>query len=106
MSRTPIRLPRRQMGRKEYPIMWEFLKKVWIPTYPQKYRNNGTLDMWIKKGGVFADLVNEFDDVMSGKVEMSGQHTYILNTLIPRWKADGREEFMKLYKEYKNQFYE
>ena len=101
MNKKPIRLPRRQMDKKEYSIMWDFLKEIWLPEYPQKYRNNGTLDMWVKKGGVFSKLVSEFDDVMNGDMEITGQHTYILNTLIPRWKADGREEFMKLYKEYK-----
>jgi len=99
--KKPIRLPRREMDKREIQIMWNFLNEVWLPTYPQKYRNNGTLDMWINKGSLFTKLVSELDGVINEKIERTGQHTFILNTLIPRWKADGREEFMKLYNEYK-----
>lgn len=100
--KKPIRLPRREMDKGEVQIMWNFLNEVWLPTYPQKYRNNGTLDVWINKGPQFAGFVEEIKELIRVGYNLQPKHKFILNTLIPRWKADGREEFMKLYKEYKN----
>ena len=80
--------------------MWDFLNEVWLPTYPQKYRNNGTLDWWIKNHG---DVVEELKELIRVNYNLEDKHKYILNSLIPRWKVDGREEFMKLYNEYKKQ---
>lgn len=101
--KKPIRLPKRQMEKWEVRVMWDFLNEVWLPTYPQKYRNNGTLEWWISRGTKYAELVEEIKELIRVNYNLQDKHKFILNTLIPKWKADGREDFMKLYNEYKKQ---
>ena len=95
----PIRLPKRQMDKSESHIMWDFLHEVWYPTYPTKYRNSNPLERW-SNGNLAKHYIKAGELVRTNGI-LSTEHKFILNSLIPKWKADGRDEFLQLYKEYK-----
>ena len=94
-----IRLPQRQMDKHESRIMWDFLHDVWYPDYPLKYRGNDGLQKW--KSGKLSKYYTEAAELIRVNYKLQSKHKLILNSLIPKWKLDGREEFLKLYKEFK-----
>jgi hypothetical protein len=93
-------LPKRQMDTTEYRIMWNFLNEVWYPDYPPKYRNNDMMKKWLTGGRdkFFLEAVS----LVESNSELDDRHKFILNALIPKHKIDGRDEFLKLYKVYKD----
>ena len=92
------RFPTRQMKKSEHRIMWDFLHEVWYSKYAQKYRNgSGILLRW--QEGKLSKYYNEADELIWDG-ELQSKHKLMLNSLIPKWKIDGREEFMRLYKQY------
>ena len=94
-----IRLPQRQMDKHESRIMWDFLHDVWYPDYPLKYRGNDGLQKW--KSGKLSKYYTEAAELIRVNYKLRSKHKLLLNSLIPNWKIDGREEFMNLYKEFK-----
>ena len=94
-----IRLPQRQMDKHESRIMWDFLHDVWYPDYPLKYRGNDGLQKW--KSGKLSKYYTEAAELIRVNYKLQSKHKLLLNSLIPNWKIDGREEFMNLYKEFK-----
>jgi hypothetical protein len=94
-----IRLPQRQMDKQESRIMWDFLHEVWYPDYPLKYRGRNFLPRW--KSGNLSKYYTEAEELLRVNYKLQSKHKLILNSLIPNWKIDGREEFMNLYKEFK-----
>ena len=95
-----IRLPQRQMDKHESLIMWNFLHDVWYSKYAQKYRNgSGILLRW--QEGKLSKYYTEAKEIIRVNYTLQPKHKLILNSLIPKWKIDGREEFLKLYKEFK-----
>ena len=95
-----IRLPQRQMDKHESRIMWDFLHDVWYSTFAFKYRKgSGILLRW--QEGKLSKYYTEAKEIIRVNYTLQPKHKLILNSLIPKWKIDGREEFLKLYKEFK-----
>ena len=93
------RLPTRQMKKSEHHIMWDFLHEVWYSKYAQKYRNgSGILLRW--QEGKLSKYYTEAKELIRVNYKLQSKHKLMLNSLIPKWKRDGREEFMRLYKQY------
>lgn len=98
-----IRLPRRQMDKHESRIMWDFLHEVWYSKYAQKYRNGSDILLRWQEGKL-SKYYTEAKELLRVNYKLQSKHKLILNSLIPKWKIDGRVEFMKVYKEFKENY--
>ena len=67
-------------------------KKLWFMKHKtfSKYFEEGVV--YIEQGG---NVIWEFED----------KHKFILNKLIPQYNKYGKKDFVKLWKEYKKDFY-
>ena len=98
-----IRLPQRQMDKHESRIMWDFLHEEWYPKYALKYKVSPSILLRWQEGKL-SQYYHEAKELLRVNYKLQSKHKLILNSLIPKWKIDGRVEFMKVYKEFKKNY--
>ena len=90
-------------------VLLEFLLFEWWEKHWDKYskQDNKKL-LWMKN----KKLSKYFEEAVvyveqGGNViwDWEDKYAFILNSLIPKYKKYGREDFVKLWKQYKKEFY-
>jgi len=89
-------------------VFMEFLLFEWWDTHWKKYEQHNK-KYWFMKHKTFS---KHFEEAVvyieqGGNViwEFEDKHKFILNKLIPKYKKYGREDFVKVWKQYKKEFY-
>jgi len=90
-------------------IFLEFLLFEWWEKYWDKYSKQDNKKLWWMKNKKLSKYYEEAVVYIEqgGNViwDWKDKHAFILNSLIPKHKKYGREDFVKLWKQYKKEFY-
>jgi len=90
-------------------VFLEFLLFEWWEKYWDKYSKQDNMKLWWMKhiyhSKYFEEAVVYVEQGGNVIWEFEDKHKFILNKLIPKYKKYGREDFVKLWKQYKKEFY-
>jgi hypothetical protein len=90
-------------------VLLEFLLFEWWEKYWDKYSKQDNKKLWwMKKKSLskyFEEAVVYIEQGGNVIWDWEDKYSFILNSLIPKYKKYGREDFVKLWKQYKKDFY-